>query len=273
MRYSENELKAISYPLGEKDIEGCIAALETVVSECKSKGYKAQGGLRGGNDGANYVYELTKAGESLKIMVVGAYGENTVGVKNTPVSIAVLTSQEATAAELKDALESSYKAQGATINSCGTITLGSNSQGFRLLVGHVEGDCCYLLKRAGIRKRYIELDLQEMKRKHKATDYCFKKLVRIIRAVASQMLKSGVPAAKGLCPVKLGNILCVLPDSDYERFDELTTKLEYIVLRLGTLLEKEQDLLEANGMQKLFATADEQARYANFFAAMRQWLQ
>lgn len=273
MRYSENELKALSYPLGEKEIESCIAALEIVVSECKVKGYKANGSVRGGSDGANYVCELAKAGELLKIMLVGAYGENTVGVKNSPVSIAVLTQSKAAAEELKEALENSYKAQGAAINSCGTITLANCPKGFRTLIGYVEGDCCNILGKSGIAKRYLELNLQEMKRKHKATDYCFKKMVRIFRAVAAEMLKAGVPEAKGICPVKLGNILCVLPDSEYQRFDELTTKLEYLVLKIGTLLEKESALMEANGKQALFATAEEQDKYANFFAAMGKWLQ
>jgi len=276
MRYNENELTTWSYPLNENECEKCLDVLNIVKNECKKLGYReASPRLNGDGSAADYAYSLVKGNRKLLLKILGGYAENTVGSKKAKLTIAAIAEAESTARELLEELDTRLIAYGAEVSETTPwcINFGSVYKAAYLLVGYnaVEGTC--FAKRNGFELCYPLLDAEEIKRKTKATDYSFKKQLRIIKAIVAQMQAEGIEEAKRICPMKLEHLLCNLEDGVYRRFDSLSERLAYVVLQLINLLEnRDKPLLEANKKKQLFASMEEREYYLQFVAALNKRL-
>lgn len=275
MRYTEAELKAMSYPINDKEKEHCLEILDLVKSLCLKLKYQLVGEITGGQIAADYAYRLQLAGESLTLKIIGGHAENTLGKQNVSVKVAVLASCRDAAINLREALYMSLLAYGAEVS--GTCFLNVNLSrevgNFRLMFGYgtTQEEVYFLRENGNDNLRYLYKDSCELQRKNLATDYSFKKFLRIIKTIGPELQQQSA-VAKGICYVKVTHILSNLPDGEYIRFDNLEERLRYIVLRICFLLEKNHCLKECNGIKALFENEDEQKHYLAFFEALRSWL-
>lgn len=263
MCYTEAELKSWSYPLSENECEKCLEVLNIIKNECKKLGFKeTEAMLEGTENVADYSYSLKKENQSLLLKIIGGYAENTVGAKTSKMTVAAIANDEETARELLENLDTRLIAYGAELSDSvpWCVSFGKVHKGVYLLVGYEAREGICFAKSSGFELCYPLQDADEIKRKTKATDYSFKKQVRLVKTIVALLQAEG--EAQDICPMKLEHLMCNLEDSVYKRFDSLSERLAYVVLQLVQLLEQDDKiLLEANGLKPLFASSQERERY------------
>ncbi len=230
MRFTERDLEKFAYPLNDSRIAEGKRIFWDIVSSCQAMGYIAVDKLINNDiSAAAFSIVMQRASNLLYIFMGGGYAKNTAAAQGEKPLLFIYTDTDADALadELLTRLSLTY---GTLVLTKGMIT----GAGISVIIDNIpklSGDDISYAKFPTVEK--IKLSAQ----KNRATDYSFKKVIRIAKSLCHAFA-----GEKSACAMiyasEMEELLEQLPTEDYLRYDSLRLKCHYIFLRLHNCIEQ-----------------------------------
>lgn len=268
MLFEEKDLQAYALPLGEGVKEGCLSLLEEMTQTLLRRGFKLKKAESRDRLEAYRVELEAGQGERIVLLPLGSYGKDTRGDKQEVLEIGVLCDKPIE--EL--GMNLSQLLMGGLIEKepgLGSVFMDEGPSGATIIrYGYASNEPggFFLVGKAGKQIYFPELERQQSNAKHRATNYSYKKLVRLVKKLRELMKDQLV--AQQVEPEKLEQLLLALDQQEFCRYDTLTLKLSYCCIRLSVLLEQAPEQLKSVEGKPVLASKAEASLYSSFFTKL-----
>lgn len=271
MLFEEKDLQAYALPLGEEVKEKCLFILEEVAQAFIKRGFKLK--KAGARDRLEaYRLELERAqGEEIVLLPLGSYGKDTRGDKREVLELGVLCNKplEELGVYLSQALMGGLTEKEPGMGSIFLDEGPAAATIIRYGYADVETGGTFLVGKNGKQLYFPEQERQQSNAKHRATDYSYKKLVRLVKKLRELMLEQLV--AQQVDPERLEQLLLALEQQEFCRYDTLALKLSYCCLRLSVILEQAPEHLKGIDGRPVLTSKAEADLYSTFFTKLNSF--
>ncbi len=311
MKFTEEKLKQYAAPLSETENQKCLRAIREIRDALKDLGYSTTSDSIDPIETGTYAYSTilkrANTNEEIQVFIQGSYANNTCVRGDSDVDIAILrkdkyeyafqksftaapVSHKEEARIFKDRVENvlrkhfpldvvrknkSIKVNGNTYRKQADTVPCFSIRYYRDWddndhINYLEGITIYSDDGAVI-FNFPKQHIANGKRKNVATNYYYKKMVRIIKKMRYLMEDMYISSAKGVSSFGLESLLWNLPDELFTKYTFYGFAFDEIVNYLNANKYMLSFYKEANGIKPLCPTSDDLSRYKKFIDDLRSF--